>query len=89
MRWIATILLYVLQIVKLLVIVRCILSWLPLEGNRIVEFIYRVTEPILSPIRALLERMMGGRTLMLDLSPIILFLLIQVLLEPLIYMIFL
>lgn len=88
MRWIASILLSLLQIVKLLVIVRCILSWLPLSGNRFVELIYQLTDPILMPIRSLMERLMGGRAMMVDFSPIVLFLLIQVLFEPLIYMFF-
>lgn len=88
MQWIATLLLALLQIIKLLVIVRCVLSWFPNQDNRIVEAIYRLTEPILYPIRSLLQRWMGGRMMMIDFSPIILFLLIQVLIEPLIYMIF-
>lgn len=88
MQWIATLLLYLLQIVKLLVIVRCILSWFPNQDNKIVEIIYRLTEPILYPIRELIQRLMGGRAIMIDFSPILLFLLIQVLIEPLIYLMF-
>ena len=53
-----------------LIFIRAIISWVnPDPFNPIVQFLYRVTEPILKPIRRLLPPI-GG----LDLSPIIAFL---------------
>ena len=60
-----------LSVVWWLIIIRAIISWVnPDPFNRIVQFLYRTTEPILSPIRRLLPMMA------IDISPIIAFLLI-------------
>ncbi|MDI6791277.1 MAG: YggT family protein [bacterium] len=53
-----------------LFIARIFLSWVnPDPYNPIVEFIYKVTEPILGPIRRIIPLQVG----MIDLSPIIAF----------------
>jgi len=60
-----------LSVVWWLIIIRALISWVnPDPFNPIVQFLYRTTEPILSPIRRFMP-MMG-----IDLSPIIAFLLI-------------
>ncbi|MFA5157236.1 MAG: YggT family protein [Candidatus Omnitrophota bacterium] len=60
-----------LTIIYWLIIVRALLSWVnPDPYNSIVQFLYAVTEPILSPIRRLLP---GSLKLGLDISPIIAF----------------
>lgn len=42
---------------ELLLFARAILSWLPVdEDNPIVSFLYSVTEPVLMPVRSLIER---------------------------------
>jgi len=73
------------MVFTLLIFARVILSWVaPSQSNQLVDWIYRLTEPVLGPLRNLLPAM-GG----LDLTPIIaLFgiqiierILIQVLLE--------
>jgi len=68
---------YVLQAMSIIILVRCVLSWLPLGYNKLTEFIYTVTEPILAPIRNLLSKAMGGSIMYLDFSPIIAFALIR------------
>lgn len=51
-----------------LILVRAVISWVsPDPYNPIVQFLYRVTEPILDPIRRLMPRMT------VDISPIIAF----------------
>lgn len=51
----------------ILVIVRVILSWVnPAPGNPLVAFVYRITEPVMGPIRNLLPAM-GG----IDFSPLL------------------
>lgn len=42
----------IFQVMELLVLVRVILSWLPLgRGNALADFVYEVTEPVLRPFR--------------------------------------
>jgi len=58
----------VLWLFMWLVIIRALLSWVnPDPYNQIVRFIYKVTEPVLYRIRALIPINFGG----IDLSPIV------------------
>jgi YggT family protein len=71
-----TILYYVLWIFELILLARVILSWFPNvdRSNPLIQFLYDVTEPVLRPIREMMPP-----TGMMDLSPLIVFLIIQVL----------
>ncbi len=61
------------QALTLAIFIRVILSWVPLRlPFRLGEFVWSVTEPVLSPIRRALP-LMGG----IDFSPFIALLLIQ------------
>ena len=80
MKSILDIILLVLQLYIWLLIAAAILSWLVAFNvvntrNQVVatigDFLYRITEPVLRPIRAMLPNL-GG----LDISPVILILLI-------------
>jgi len=58
----------VLTMMYWLILIRALISWVsPDPFNPIVRFLYRMTEPILMPIRKLLPRMA------IDISPIIAF----------------
>ena len=62
----------VLRLYTWVIIIRAIISWVnPDPYNPIVQFLYRVTEPVLRPIRRVLPPM-GG----IDLSPLVALLLI-------------
>jgi len=65
-----------LQLFELALLARIILSWFPNvdRSNPIIQFLFDVTEPVLKPIRDMLPS--GG---MFDFSPLIVFLIIQVL----------
>lgn len=64
-------------IVEIAILVRVFLSWLPIpREHRAIELLYQFTEPILAPIRNIIERSPFGRNMMFDFSPIIAFLLI-------------
>jgi len=77
---IITVVRYFTTILGYLILIRCILSWIPLGKNFITELIYTLTEPILEPIRNLLNRSpIGGSGMMIDFSPVIAYLLIQLL----------
>jgi YggT family protein len=71
-----TILYYALWIFELVLLARIILSWFPNvdRSNPLIQFLYDVTEPVLRPIRDMMPQ-----TGMIDLSPLIVFLIIQVL----------
>ena len=63
-----------IDIYLLLLIGRILLSWFPISPesplSSVFSFLYRITEPVLGPIRRLLPPLgMGGMAL--DLSPII------------------
>jgi Zn-dependent protease len=70
MNYIITIADILLTILQILIIANVVLTWLPRFNvyvppyNPLVQFVYRVTEPILRPFRAY------GRVGMLDLSPL-------------------
>ena len=63
-----------LNIIKWMVIIAAVISWLnPDPRNPIVQFLYKTTEPLLRPFRRLLP---PGRTGGIDFSPLVLILLI-------------
>lgn len=65
---------YLINIYLLCVVARILLSWFPISPESplagVFSFLYRITEPVLGPIRRMLPPVgMGGMAL--DLSPII------------------
>ncbi|NIP23637.1 MAG: hypothetical protein GWO38_07405 [Phycisphaerae bacterium] len=79
MNLIIQVLIFLLTVLQVLIFVHILLSWLPMFGVHIpsyhpaIQFVYRVTEPILAPLRRY------GRVGMVDLSPIIAFFIIALL----------
>ncbi len=69
---------WALQIYQLILLARVLMTWIPnLDyNNPIARFLYQVTEPVLAPIRSALPPM-GG----IDLSPLVVFLGISVLMQ--------
>ena len=66
---------YLFDALNLILIIRIVLSWIP--HNRyhpIINFIYQVTEPLLKPFRNMINPIQG-----IDISPIIVFILLQLL----------
>lgn len=67
---------YIINFTVILMFIRCILSWLPgLGDNSVGNIIYRLTDPILDPVRKLLPRNRAN----LDFSPLFVFFLLAVL----------
>ncbi|MBI4435999.1 MAG: YggT family protein [Candidatus Omnitrophica bacterium] len=57
-----------------LMLIRCLISWVnPDPYNSLVQFLYKVTEPVLAPIRRVIPMAWG---IGFDLSPLIAFLLL-------------
>ncbi len=61
------------NVLNVLIFIRVIISWLPIPRNsQILHFLYAVTEPILAPIRNLIEKSpLGGPGMMIDFSPML------------------
>jgi YggT family protein len=73
------------QLYILAMIARIILSWFPVSPGGIMasifSFLYSITEPVLGPVRRMLPPVgVGGMGL--DLSPIIVLLVLQILVLP-------
>ena len=63
--------------IQFAILARIIISWLPIpRENRFIKLLYAITEPILGPIRGMIERSAFGKNMMLDFSPIVVILLI-------------
>ncbi|MGH7391870.1 MAG: YggT family protein [Candidatus Rokuibacteriota bacterium] len=75
----------VIQVYIIVIIIRALISWVsPDPYNPIVRFLYRITEPVLRPIRHRLPTVAMG----LDLSPVVVILalmLLQRFLVPVLY----
>ncbi|MDD5014130.1 MAG: YggT family protein [Atribacterota bacterium] len=71
----------VFRLYSYLILVRIFLTWIPIDPHSpVVQFIHKVTEPVLAPFRIILP--LGGMGL--DLSPIIVFFLLNLLQRALI-----
>ena len=68
-----TLLYYTLDFLNMVLIIRIVLSWLP--HNRyhpLINFIYKITEPMLKPFRNMVNPIQG-----IDITPIIVFILLS------------
>jgi YggT family protein len=74
---------FLLQVYLLVMIGRIVLSWFPISGTGAMaglqRFLFAITEPVLAPLRALLPPVRFG-AVGIDLSPIIVFFGINILL---------
>lgn len=69
-----------IDIYTLVIVVRAIISWVqPNPYNPIVQLLYRVTEPVLYPIRRMLFRYRSMRNTGIDFSPFIAIILLLIL----------
>ena len=56
---------------------RAVLSWLPGVGGRLEDFLITITEPFIEPVRALLDRSEALRSLPIDISFLVTFILLS------------
>lgn len=70
-----------LYALEILILVRVLSSWIPRAyDSPIVKFIVQITEPILTPIKKLIDKsIFGGKGSMLDFSPLVAFFLLNIL----------
>ncbi len=58
-----------LTVLEFMMLFRAIMSWMPIdEDSKIYNFLYAATEPVIIPIRMLLEKIPGVKSFPLDLS---------------------
>ncbi len=70
----------ILWVIEILIFARVIVSWLPIsKDSQFLKILYQLTEPILAPIRNIIQKSAIGSNMMLDFSPIVAWLLIRVL----------
>lgn len=74
-----------LRIIYYLILIRAILSFFPtLKTSNISYFIYQMTEPVLAPCRAILDKLGLGMG-MFDFSPILAIILLNLMIRLLFY----
>ncbi len=74
MEFLFTLIYYLCQLLSIAIFARAILSWFPLGyNNPVIRFLFNITEPILMPLRRVIPKL--G---MLDISPMIAIVLLQV-----------
>ena len=66
-----------LMAIQMAMLLRAVLSWFPLE-NRFIDFLHNVTEPFIYPIRRLFERFGWFQGLPIDISFMVSYLLLSV-----------
>lgn len=70
----------VFNIIEFAILIRVLSSWLPIpRENRFIQMLHVITEPILGPIRAMIERSSFGKNMMFDFSPIVAIILVEIL----------
>ncbi|NMB95919.1 MAG: YggT family protein [Clostridiaceae bacterium] len=68
---------YLLRFIQWAIFARVIISWIPiLRDNKVIRLLYQITEPILAPLRSIIQKSALGRNMMLDFSPVLAFLII-------------
>jgi len=71
---------FLLSALQFLMLARAIMSWFPIgEDNVIAGFLYAVTEPVIMPVRALLERFGWFEGLPIDMSFFFTFIILSIL----------
>ena len=73
-----------LTVLELCMLVRAIMSWFVTEENRLMDFLYTVTEPFVVPVRWLFEKLNWFSGLPIDISFLVSYMLISLLLTLLI-----
>lgn len=70
----------VFSVLEVAILIRVFISWLPVpKNNRLIELLYMVTEPVLAPIRNMIQKSSFGKNMMFDISPIVAIILIGIL----------
>ncbi len=69
-----------LTAIQFAMLARAILSWFPMNSNKFIDFLYSVTEPFIYPVRMLFQKMNWFTGLPIDISFLVTYILISVVL---------
>ncbi|MBO7310178.1 MAG: YggT family protein [Clostridia bacterium] len=69
-----------LTAVQFAMLARAILSWFPMNSNKLMDFLYAVTEPFIYPVRMLFDKMNWFSGMPIDISFLVSYLLITIVL---------
>jgi len=71
---------FLIAAIQFLMLARAIISWLPFEEDHpLVNFLYSVTEPVIMPVRAVIDRLGLFEGMPIDMSFLITFMLLSIL----------
>lgn len=76
---IKTVILVLLRVEMLLMLVRAVMSWLPRGGGFVYDLVVTMTEPVIYPVRLLVDRFTEKSALPIDISFIATYLLLYLL----------
>lgn len=69
----------ILMVLQIAMLVRAIMSWFPMGDNIVSDIAYAITEPVVFPVRSLLDRFEAVRNFPIDLSFFVTFMIISLL----------
>ena len=69
-----------LTAVQFAMLARAILSWFPMDQNKFTDILYSVTEPFIYPVRLLFQKMNWFAGLPIDMSFLVTYILISIVL---------
>ncbi len=75
---VANVVVLLLTAIQLAMLVRAILSWFPMDDNKFTDFLYGITEPVIYPVRMLFEKMNWFQNLPIDISFMVTYLLLTI-----------
>lgn len=69
---------YLIKLLEFAIFITVVISWLPVrKDNRLIILLYQITEPIMAPIRRMLKKSAFTNNLMIDFSPVVAILLLE------------
>lgn len=69
---------YLIKLLEFAIFITVVISWLPVNrDNRFIILLYQITEPIMAPIRRMLKKSAFTNNLMIDFSPVVAILLLE------------
>lgn len=69
----------ILMLVQIALLVRAVMSWFPIGDNILSDIAYSITEPIIIPVRRVLERFEAVRNFPIDIAFFVTFMLVSIL----------
>ena len=76
---IKTAVLVLIRVEMLLLLVRAIMSWIPGAGGTALDLVVTMTEPVIYPVRLIVDRFTSKSTLPIDIAFIVTYLLLYLL----------